>query len=319
MNNDHSPLKEVDRVEILVLIDNYVDLLLENTDIVTRLPRAKGDEISSDTLLAEHGLSLLITVYKGQDRRSVLFDAGYSRIGVTHNVERLGIGLEEIEAIVLSHGHMDHTGALNSILDKAPKPLPLVVHPGVFMHPRYFSLDNGRKLLFPRTLVRAELEARNVEILETKNPTLIVDDMVMVTGEVERTTEFEKGLPNAVVEKNGRLERDTIPDDQALVVNLRDKGMVVISGCSHAGIVNTILFAQKVSGLEGLHAVLGGFHLSGRNSEPVIEKTIEVLIKMAPRVIVPMHCTGWNAIRRFSEAFPSSFILNSVGSRFTLS
>jgi 7,8-dihydropterin-6-yl-methyl-4-(beta-D-ribofuranosyl)aminobenzene 5'-phosphate synthase len=319
MNNDHSPLKQVDRVEILVLIDNYVDLLLENTDIVTRLPRAKGDEISSDTLLAEHGLSLLITVYKGQDRRSVVFDAGYSRIGVTHNVERLGIGLEEIEAIVLSHGHMDHTGALNSILDKTPRPLTLVVHPGVFMHPRYFSLDNGRKLLFPRTLVRAELEARNVEILETKNPTLIVDDMVMVTGEVERTTEFEKGLPNAVVEKNGRLERDTIPDDQALVVNLRDKGMVVISGCSHAGIVNTILFAQKVSGLEGLHAVLGGFHLSGRNSEPVIEKTIEVLIKMAPRVIVPMHCTGWNAIRRFSEAFPSSFILNSVGSRFTLS
>lgn len=319
MNNDHSPLKQVDRVEILVLIDNYVDLLLENTDIVTRLPRAKGDEISSDTLLAEHGLSLLITVYQGEDRRSVLFDAGYSRIGVTHNVERLGIGLEEIEAIVLSHGHMDHTGALNSILDKAPRPLTLVVHPGVFMHPRYFSLDNGRKLLFPRTLVRAELEARNVEILETKNPTLIVDDMVMVTGEVERTTEFEKGLPNAVVEKNGRLERDTIPDDQALVVNLRDKGMVVISGCSHAGIVNTILFAQKVSGLEGLHAVLGGFHLSGRNSEPVIEKTIEVLIKMAPRVIVPMHCTGWNAIRRFSEAFPSSFILNSVGSRFTLS
>lgn len=319
MSNDRLPLREVDRVEILVLIDNYVDLLLENTDIVTRPPRAEGDEIPSDTFLAEHGLSLLITVYREENSHSILFDTGYSQIGVLHNMERLGINLEEIEAIVISHGHMDHTGALNRILDKAPRPLPLVLHPGVFLHPRYFSLDDGARLLFPQTLVRTELESRKVEIIETKTPKLIVDNMVLVTGQVERTTEFEKGLLNAVVEINGKPERDTIPDDQALVIHLRNKGMVVISGCSHAGIVNTILFSKKVSGLEKLHAVLGGFHLSGPAFEPVIEKTIEVLIKMAPRVIVPMHCTGWNAIQQFSKAFPSSFILNSVGSKFTLS
>jgi 7,8-dihydropterin-6-yl-methyl-4-(beta-D-ribofuranosyl)aminobenzene 5'-phosphate synthase len=319
VSNDRLPLREVDRVEILVLIDNYVDLLLENTDIVTRPPRAKNYEIPSDTLLAEHGLSLLITVYQKENRRSILFDTGYSQIGVLHNMERLGINLKEIEAIVISHGHMDHTGALNSILDKAPRPLTLVVHPGGFLHPRYFSLDDGTRLLFPQTLVRTELESRKVEIIETKTPKLIVDNMVLVTGQVERTTEFEKGLQNAVVEINGKPEKDTIPDDQALVIHLRDKGMVVISGCSHAGIVNTILFSRKVSGLEKLHAVLGGFHLSGPAFEPVIEKTIEVLIKMAPKVIVPMHCTGWNAIQRFSKALPFSFILNSVGSRFTLS
>lgn len=319
MSNDRLPLREVDRVEILVLIDNYVDLLLENTDIVTRPPRAEGDEIPADTFLAEHGLSLLITVYREKNRRSILFDTGYSQIGVLHNMERLGINLKDIEAIVISHGHMDHTGALNRILNKAPRHLPLVAHPGVFLHPRYFSLDDGTRLLFPQTLVRTDLESRKLGIVETKTPKLIADNMVLVTGEIERTTEFEKGLPNAVVEINGKPERDTIPDDQALVIHLRNKGMVVISGCSHAGIVNTILFSKKVSGLERLHAVLGGLHLSGPAFEPVIEKTIEVLIKMAPKVIVPMHCTGWNAIQRFSKAFPSSFILNSVGSKFTLS
>ena len=319
MSDDHSPLKEVDRVEILVLIDNYSDLLLENTDIVTRPTRAKGDKIHSDTLLAEHGLSLLIRVYREKFRHSILFDAGYSRIGVVHNAERLGIDFNEIEAIVVSHGHMDHTGALFNILSKTAKPPPLIVHPGAFQHPRYLCLDNGRKLLLPRTLVRAELEAQKVEILETKAPKLIMDNMVMVTGEVKRSTAFEKGLTNTVVEKNGKLERDTIPDDQAIVIHVTDRGMVIISGCGHAGIVNTILFARKASGLERLYAVLGGLHFSGPNFKTVIDKTIEVLKKMAPEVIVPMHCTGWNAIQRFSEAFPSSFILNSVGSRFTLS
>jgi len=311
-------LREVNRVEIVTIIDNYVDLLLGNTDVVTRPPRAKNGDIPSDTLLAEHGLSMLITVYEGTRTYSILFDTGYSKVGVPHNMERLDLQAERIEAIVLSHGHMDHTGSLYSFLDHMPKRVDLLVHPDVFLFPRYMGLDDGQKLLFPRTLIREDLAKRDVKIVEKRTPSLIAQDTVLVTGEVERTTLFEKGLPNALVERDGKIEADPISDDQALVINLKDKGLVVISGCSHAGIINTILFARKVTGVFKLHGVLGGFHLSGPLFEPIIEKTINELKEMEPKVIVPMHCTGWKAIKRFSEEFSSSFILNSVGSKFTL-
>jgi len=318
---DHVPvqLKEVDRVEILTLMDNYVDVLLGSTDVVTRPPLAKGLEIPTDNLLAEHGLSMLVTAYRGKEKHTVLFDTGYTSVGVPHNVEFLEVDLREIEALVLSHAHMDHTGSLFIMLERIGKSIPLVVHPDAFVWPRYLDLDDGRKLQFPRTLVKADLEHQNVDLVVSKDPTLIAHDLVAVTGEVERVTKFEKGMPNAVLERNGKLEQDLIADDQSLVLNLKGKGLVVLSGCAHAGIINTILHARKITGIREIHTVMGGFHLSGSVFEPIIEETIKELKQMDPAVIVPMHCTGWKAIERFSQEFPEAFILNSVGSRFTLS
>jgi 7,8-dihydropterin-6-yl-methyl-4-(beta-D-ribofuranosyl)aminobenzene 5'-phosphate synthase len=318
---DHVPvqLKEVNRVEILTLMDNYVDVLLQSTDVVTRPPLAKNLEIPTNNLLAEHGLSMLVMAYQGKEKHTVLFDTGYTSVGVPHNVEFLEVDLDEIEALVLSHAHMDHTGSLFTVLDQIDKTIPLVVHPEAFVSPRYFGLDDGRKLRFPRTLVKADLEHRKVELVVSKAPTLIARDLVAVTGEVERVTDFEKGLPNALLERNGKVEKDPIADDQSLVLNLKGKGLVVISGCAHAGIINTILHAQKITGISEVYAVMGGFHLSGPVFEPIIEETISELKQLNPAVIVPMHCTGWKAIERFSQEFPASFILNSVGSKFTLS
>jgi len=318
MNQLSGTLKEVDRIEIVTIIDNYVDVLLEDTDVVTRPPHAKGGEILTDALLAEHGLSLLVTVYQGQRRHTILFDTGYTQIGVPHNLELLEVDTDGIEAIVLSHGHMDHTGSLYQLLDRIDKRIPLVVHPDALMAPRYLGLNDGSKLLFPQTLIKADLEARNIDLLAKKTPSLLADDRIMVTGEVERVTEFEKGMPNALMERDGKLEKDPISDDQALVINLKGKGLVVIGGCSHAGIINTILHARKMTGIEQVYAVLGGFHLSGPYFEKIIEQTIDELKRINPEVLVPMHCTGWKAIKRFSEEFPSSFILNSVGSLYTL-
>jgi len=318
MNRLPFSLKEVDCIEIITLIDNYVDALLENTDIVTRPSRAKEEEISTDTLLAEHGLSLLVTVHQGEKKHTILFDTGYTSIGVIHNVELLGIDLNEIEVIILSHAHMDHTGALYPLLDKIRRPITLALHPDTFLFPRYKVLADGRKLRFPRTLIKDDLIDQEIEILETKRTKFILDDMVMITGEVERTTGFEKGLPNAIMERHGKLVEDPILDDQSLVIHLKGKGLVVISGCSHAGIINTVHFSNKMTGVQEVHALLGGFHLTGSLFEPIIEVTIEEMKKMAPKILVPMHCTGWKAIKRFSEVFPSAFILNSVGSKITL-
>jgi len=319
MNRVPVQLKEVTRVEILTLMDNYVDVLLRSTDVVTRPPMAKGLELPTDNLLAEHGLSMLVKAYQGKEKHTVLFDTGHTSVGVPHNIELLEVDLDEVEALVLSHGHMDHTGSLFVVLERIGKSIPLVVHPEAFVWPRYFGLDDGRNLRFPRTLVKADLEHRKVQLVVSKTPTLLAHNLVAVTGEVERVTDFEKGLPNAVLERDGKLEKDPIADDQSLVLNLKGKGLVVLSGCAHAGIINTIFHAQKITGISKVHAVIGGFHLSGPAFEPIIEETIRELKQMEPAVIVPMHCTGWKAIERFSQEFPESFILNSVGSKFTLS
>jgi len=312
-------LREVDWIEVLTLMDNYVDVLLGNTKVVRRANLAADGEIFRDTLVGEHGLSLLVTVRAGGSRHTILFDTGYSAMGVPHNIEHLGLDLREIEAIVLSHGHMDHLGSLNVLLEKMPKPVPVLVHPHAFASHRYLTRKDGGKDRFPVMLDRGEIENRGGRIKETAAPTLICEDMVMVSGEVERTTSFEKGMPHAVVEKNGKLEKDPILDDQALFLLLKGKGLVVIGGCSHAGIVNTVLYGKKITGARTVHAVLGGFHLAGPLFEPIIGYTIDALRAMEPKVVVPMHCTGWNAIRRFSDAFPSSFVLNSVGSTYSFS
>jgi len=319
--NEHSAasLKTVDRIEVTTLMDNYVDLLLPSTDIIVRPPLAKEGKINADTLLAEHGLSLLVTVYQGEDKHTILFDTGYTKVGVLHNMAQLGVKVEEIEAIVLSHGHMDHTGTLYGILDKISHTIPLVLHPGIFQHPRYTRRPDGVKSIWPRTVVKNDLEGKNVNIIESKTPVCIADDMIMVTGEVERITHFEKGMPNALMEQNGELVHDPILDDQSIAMKLKGKGLVVVSGCAHAGIVNTLMFAQKTTGEQKIHAVLGGFHLSGPFFEKFHDPTIDALKKIDPDVLMPMHCTGWKAIHRFQKEFPESFVLNSVGSKVMLS
>lgn len=312
-------LKTVDRVEITTLIDNYVDVLLPSTDVITRPPLSIDGKVKSDTFLAEHGLSLLVTVYNGEDKHTILFDTGYTKVGVPHNMEQLGLNMEDIEVIVLSHGHMDHTGALNAILDKIPGTISLVLHPGALVYPRYTRQPDGSKNIWPQTLTRDALAQKNVEIVESETPTLIADEMIMVTGEMKRTTSFEKGMPNALVKKNGEIVQDPIIDDQAIVMKLNGKGLVVISGCAHAGIVNTLMFAQKTTGEQKIHAVLGGFHLSGPFFEKIHDETIQEMKKMDPDVIMPMHCTGLKAIQRFQKEFPESFVLSSVGSKVILS
>lgn len=319
MNSFADALKEVDRIEVLTLIDNYVDVLLESSDMVTRPIHAKEGEIAKDTLLAEHGLSLLITVQKGAESFTILFDTGYSSVGVIHNMEYLGVRPEGIRTIVLSHGHMDHTGSLYPLVDRIPKPITLVVHPDAFLFPRYIQEEDGEKRLFPRILNRDDLNRKGVDILESKTPRIIADNMALVTGEVERTTSFEKGLAGAFIERGGVPMPDPILDDQAIILKLKDRGLVVISGCSHAGIINTVLYAKKLTRVNTIYTVMGGFHLSaGPEPEQIIERTVLELLAFEPKVIVPMHCTGLGAVYRFANAFPAAFILNSVGTTITL-
>ena len=312
------PLKPVQRVEITTLMDNYIDVLLESTPSVRRPPLARGGMIPTDSLVAEHGLSLLVkTVSEGGDH-TILLDTGYNAGSLIHNMEWLEIDLAAIEAIVISHSHMDHAGALYALVEKMHRPVPLVAHPDIFAHPRLLKTKDGREVQFPACYDRDRLASAGLGLVESKGPTSLAGDTVMVTGEVERTTDFEKGMPGAYVQSEGRLQPDPIIDDQSLVVHLSGKGMVLITGCCHSGLINSIRHARKITGINDLYAVLGGFHLSGPTFEPIVERTIDELRQFEPEVVVPMHCTGWNSIRRMADAFGRKFVLNSVGTTYTL-
>jgi 7,8-dihydropterin-6-yl-methyl-4-(beta-D-ribofuranosyl)aminobenzene 5'-phosphate synthase len=308
--NSNLKLQEADGVEITTVIDNYTDGLLETTEV------AKRALTISQPLLAEHGLSMLIKVLRGSEEHTILFDAGWSNIGVPFNLKLLGIDVNEIEAIVLSHGHMDHFGALIEIL-KVRKKIPLVLHPNAFAAPRGLKLPDGKMIKFPALDEQSLIEA-GADLVKTKSPYLLASGLVASMGEIKRVTDFEKGMPNACLERNGKIEYDPILDDQGIVIHVKGKGLVVVSGCAHAGIINTIYHARNISEVNNVYAVLGGFHLSGPLFEPIISRTIEELKKIDPQIIVPMHCTGWKAINELAKEMPQQFVLNSVGTRFVL-
>jgi 7,8-dihydropterin-6-yl-methyl-4-(beta-D-ribofuranosyl)aminobenzene 5'-phosphate synthase len=139
---------------------------------------------------------------------------------------------------------------------------------------------------------------------------------VLVLGEIERVSEFEKGFPWAEAEVDGNWVKDPFPDDRGVAVHVNNKGLVVIGGCSHAGIVNTVKHAQRVAETEKVHAVLGGFHLTGPLFDPIIKPTIQEMKKIGPDYVVPTHCTGWKAINEFSREMPDQFLLNCVGTTY---
>ncbi|MGA2122055.1 MAG: MBL fold metallo-hydrolase [Methanoregula sp.] len=303
-------LKPADRVEVTVLVDNYIDILVPPvTPVDHRLPFDP-----CHTLLAEHGLSCLVRVFAGRSEHAILFDAGLSRDCLFHNTREMGLDLSAVEAVVLSHGHFDHTGGLAEIFCGAGRQVPLIVHPDAFLRRRLNNPAKGPVEL-PQ-LDAVALKKAGADILRRKEPSTLAAGHLLVTGEVERTTPFEKGLPGMEAYVDDRWTPDPIRDDQALVINVRGRGLIVISGCAHAGIINTVEYARKITGVENVHAVMGGFHLTGPLFEPVIQPTIDAMKRIDPAYVVPMHCTGWKAINRFAEEMPGRFILNTVGTMY---
>jgi len=155
------------------------------------------------------------------------------------------------------------------------------------------------------------------EIIKSRGPSTLASGLIMVTGEVERTTPFEKGFPTMEAKINGNWVVDPFNDDQAIIVNLKGKGLVIVGGCSHAGIINTIRYAKNITNIDKVYAVLGGFHLTGPLFEPIIGVTIDEMVKINPDYVVPMHCTGWNAVNQFKEKMPKQVIINTVGTCYT--
>ena len=257
-----------------------------------------------DALIAEPGFSALVRIEKAGRTRTLLFDTGVSPNGMVENMRRFGIDPTEVEVIVLSHGHWDHVTGMEGLVRVLGRTsLPVMIHPE-FWSRRRISFPGLEPAEFPSTS-RSALEEMGFAIVEERQPSFLLDGAVLITGEVDRTTPFETGFSGHQAMRQGSWQDDPlILDDQAMVVSLGDRGLVVLSGCGHAGIVNTVRYARRLTGQDRVAAIVGGFHLSGPMFERIISPTVEALAELSPSLLVPAHCTGWKACHQFATQFP---------------
>lgn len=325
-------LEPVDGLRVTILMDNVTDPLLVDVPPVTRTTWAKtlvpdapkvaarvltqGE--SPDALIAEPGFSALFRVAKNGRESTLLFDAGVSPRGVAENMRRLGLPAGEIETIVLSHGHWDHVTGMEGVAKAIGRAnLPVTIHPE-FWNQRRLNIPGMTPVELPAAS-KSALEDVGFDIIEERQPSFLLGSSVLVTGEVDRTTDFEVGFRGHEALRDGAWQPDPlILDDQAMIVRLRDTGLVIVSGCGHSGIVNIIRYARKLTGEQRIAAIIGGFHLSGPMFEPIIEPTVTALAEFSPTLLVPAHCTGWKAVHLLAASFPEAFVQCAVGTTIEL-
>jgi 7,8-dihydropterin-6-yl-methyl-4-(beta-D-ribofuranosyl)aminobenzene 5'-phosphate synthase len=313
-------LQPIDRIEIVILVDNASCERPSETSIVSRATEwAQSGQGQSTNLRTGHGLSLLVKTELDGDIHQVIYDTGPSDELFHHNVRQLGLDLSETDAIVISHGHWDHMGGLFAALKAiGGQEIPVYIHKEMFrkrgVESKFLFWKRIRELAPVPT--RDAIKKLGGKLIHSPNPTLIADSTFMVGGEIPRITHYERGFPGHVAYIDGQWVPDQdVIDDSCLVAHVRDRGLVIMAGCSHAGIVNITRHAANITQQKEILSILGGFHLVGKN-EDRIEPTINDLQKFSPHYLTPIHCTGNKAQMMMRQSFGNRYVRGCVGDRF---
>lgn len=319
----------VDVLEVRVLVDNVTDSLSSVPPNVTNewpsLMQAGMTHLDGTCLCcAHHGLALVLSAERNGVRRTLLFDGGPEGYAVERNGERLGIDFGSIEAVVLSHGHWDHSGGLLSALKliyehNRGKTIPFLMHPGAFTS-RAMRLPNGNILPFKDVPSAADLEARGARVTTSRESETLLDGMFYLSGEIPRVIPYEKGFPGHLKRAGDGTSWDPDPwimDERYVAVRVKSKGLVIFTACSHAGVINVLTHVRTTFPSDRLHAIVGGFHLSGTAVEPIISQTVKDMKAFDVDCVVPAHCTGWRAVASLVHEFGEQKVVPSaVGRRY---
>ena len=324
---DTAEFGQVNQASLTVLVENKADLIVESTDLVKYF--------TDKPLLAEHGYSVLIEL-NGRGEK-ILWDAGVSKITLMENMRRMELDLSKINMIALSHGHSDHYMGMTEILTSlgvlsegkewgkeidekkvdawlSEQRIPLIAHPAAFRE-RWWKKDDGTLVgpFLPPPL--EEWKAAGADIVLSEEPYQLAPGC-WTTGYVPRNSfEYSGRSDQRRYRQGSEVLLDDLEDDQAILIHVKKKGLVVLSGCAHSGIVNTVEHARDISGVERVHAVIGGFHLALADDDE-IDQTIQYFKDIKPDLLVPGHCTGLSAIGRFQKEFPDQFIEGVVGATY---
>ena len=325
-----SDVLTVDRLEVLVVVDNVTDSLSSSSNVAvsewTGLLTAGRLRLLSGpcTCCAHHGLSLLITAYVGNAKRTVLFDTGPEAATFLRNADILGVDFSAVEATVLSHGHWDHGGGLVAAIEKTYKArnrqrVDCLMHPGMFAE-RALQRPNGELLKFESVPTANALADAGANVLSTRQPQFIADGAFYVSGEIPRVTPYETGFPGHVRRRADGQSWEADPlimDERFVSVHVKDKGQFIFSACSHAGVVNVLTHARSLFPSVPLYGVMGGLHLAGA-TEKIIPETIADLKQFGLKLLAPGHCTGWRAISAMTKVFGDELVPSAVGKRYVV-
>jgi 7,8-dihydropterin-6-yl-methyl-4-(beta-D-ribofuranosyl)aminobenzene 5'-phosphate synthase len=321
-------IQPVDSLEITVLVDNLTDSLSSNPGFVenemTGAWRRGMKWLSGRCLCcAAHGLSCLITTRTASTKHTLLFDTGPDESVFERNVVRLGVDMGGIDVMVLSHGHWDHAAAMPRALQmmtlaNGGRRVPTYMHPDMFA-PRAVKNQNGR--LMPMEDIPSEriLVANGADLVITRDEQSVLSDTVYISGEIPRVTAFERGMPgqHRLAENGEWVLDELLVDERFVAVNLANKGLFVLTACSHAGLINVLTHAAERFSDIPLYGVLGGFHLAGA-TEAIIPETVDALEAFDLQLISAAHCTGWRALGKLTERFGDRIVSSTVGKRFVL-
>ena len=319
----------VEAVNITVLVDNRADLIVKSNDVARYF--------TEKALLAEHGFSALL--HFPETDLKVLWDAGITRIALMENLRRMDIDPIGVSRIALSHGHHDHYAAMSEFLSRMELQfksrewvqgvteseikswidshrIPIVAHPAAFRE-RWWTKEDGTLVGPAPAPPRKKWEAMGAQIVSSKGPYKLGPGC-WTTGYIPRRSFEQSGRPTSLLYREGEnFFPDDLEEDQAIAIHVKNKGLVILSGCAHSGIVNTINHARDISGVDRVYAVIGGFHLA-RSSEEEMRETIKAFKDIKPEILVPCHCTGFQAICTFSEQFPEAFFPGVVGATYMI-